>query len=413
MAGDLSKMNSWEPGWRCAPGVLLLWLVIGIPAYASQPFLVKDIHPSGSSLLPLRDVELNGRLFFNADDGVHGQELWVSDGTASGTRMLKDIVPGPDGGVPQLPVTVNGLVFFWADDNIHGAEMWVTDGTTAGTNLVKDIDPSTEGNTPGLCGVALPTGAAVDGTFFFVADDGVRGREVWKSDGTEEGTMILRDIYPGGGSPFPGSLTSVGGTLFFRGSWAPLSDGLWKSDGTEEGTVYLKQVYPIWTADMKGIAFFQGDDDVSGTGDELWKSDGTPEGTVLVKDIYPGSIGSRPAGFTNVNGTVFFGAYGVGIGRELWKTDGTEEGTVMVADIKPGPGLSMGVGQAKLTLAGEHLFFHASDGETGLELWALDVVEPLDKIPTVSVWGITVLTLLLLTAGSIIITGRRRTASRA
>ena len=129
-------------------------------------------------------------------------------------------------------------------------------------------------------------------------DDGTTGRELWKSDGTEEGTVLVKDIVAGSGSslPYNWTATDVNGTAFF-------------------------------TACSSGDQVF---------GDcELWRSDGTEGGTALVKDIFPGGS-SSPGSLTNVNGMLFFAANdGVG-GRELWKSDGTEIGTVLVKDIRPG-----------------------------------------------------------------------------
>ena len=86
-------------------------------------------------------------------------------------------------------------MFFTADDGIHGSELWKSDGTRAGTVLVKDIDPGTD---KGGYDESGPTLSGVGGTLFFTADDGTHGRELWKSDGTEAGTVLVKDINPGG-----------------------------------------------------------------------------------------------------------------------------------------------------------------------------------------------------------------------
>ena len=125
-------------------------------------------------------------------------------------------------------------------------------------------------------------------------------------------------------------------------------------------------------------------------GFELWKSDGTAAGTVMVKDINPGSgdfCSWRAGGFTNVNGTLYFGADDGTHGIELWKSDGTAAGTVMVKDINPGSGDSK---LNYLTNVNGKLYFRADDGTHGIELWGLETTPAMEPEMDVQGQGVSI-----------------------
>jgi ELWxxDGT repeat protein len=139
-------------------------------------------------------TDVQGKLFFTANDGTTGQELWSSDGTRAGTVLVKDIRPGAYDSDSRSLTAVGGTLFFTARDGVHGRELWKSDGTEGGTVLVKDILPgagTTYGDEPGQL-------TALGGTVFLGADDGVKGAELWKSDGTDAGTVLVKDINAGG-----------------------------------------------------------------------------------------------------------------------------------------------------------------------------------------------------------------------
>src|SRR5262249_42101926 len=145
---------------------------------------------------------LNGLLLFFADDGKHGEELWRSDGTEEGTRLVLDINPGTGNSAPALPSALNttavfqGKMFFAADDGRNGTELWETDGTTAGTSFVSDLNPGPAGSKPAALTV-------FNGRLYFQATAGAGGSQLFASDGTAAGTGLVKVLNPtGNASPF-------------------------------------------------------------------------------------------------------------------------------------------------------------------------------------------------------------------
>jgi ELWxxDGT repeat protein len=309
-----------------------LWRSDGTPGGTQ---IVADIHPDGDAR-PSDLVSVDGVLYFVADDGVYGREVWRTDGTSDGTTMVADINPGLAPSVPKHLTPFQGQLFFSAYQSAYGQELWKSDGTLEGTAQVKDILPGNPG-----AGDRHPENLTVAGnTLYFVTDDGETGEELWKSDGTEEGTVQVCDINPGAPSSAPTFLIDVNGVLFFRASthplWASMDRALWKSDGTEDGTELVKEInYPGYgdLAVLGDTLFFQGSDAFNEH--ELWKSDGTEEGTVLVRDIDPGGA-SFPNELTVSNGVLYFVAYDPLYSRELFRSDGTYLGTHIVHDVRPG-----------------------------------------------------------------------------
>jgi ELWxxDGT repeat protein len=150
--------------------------------------------------------------------------------------------------------------------------------------------------------------------------------------------FMLADINAMGLSSSPQFLTTIGSTLFFSATDATNGRELWKSDGTTAGTVLVKDIRngvsgsnPRYLTNVNGTLYFNAYDDTNAS--ELWKSDGTIAGTVLVKDINNGVNHSSPRYLINVNGTLYFNADNGTNGSELWKSDGTTAGTVLIKDI--------------------------------------------------------------------------------
>jgi ELWxxDGT repeat protein len=175
---------------------------------------------------------VNGTLFFTAYTWNNlGTELWKSDGSTAGTVMVADVNPHGSS-YPNNLAAVGGTLYFQADDGEHGRELWKSDGTIAGTTLVKDIYPGgtwfygggyyqyPNGYIPPWSNYYLNSSYAdeftdVNGTVYFRATDGANGYELWQSDGTTDGTILVADIHPGSASSFPRNLTNINGTLYF------------------------------------------------------------------------------------------------------------------------------------------------------------------------------------------------------
>ena len=222
--------------------------------------------------------------------------------------MVKDIFPGSTGSIPNGLTNVNGTLFFEATDSVHGSELWKSNGAGAGTVLVKDINPGSGSSFPDYL-------TNVNGTLFFNATDVVHGRELWRSNGSATGTVLVKDINPGTHSSSPEGLTNVNGSLFF-GAFEGTYGGLWTSNGTAAGTFFVKDISAVYQTNVNGTLFFSANDGTHGS--ELWSSNGSAAGTFLVKDINPGSGSSYPRFLTNVNGTLFFSADDGVHGVEPW-----------------------------------------------------------------------------------------------
>ncbi|OJJ15659.1 hypothetical protein BKI52_37890 [marine bacterium AO1-C] len=342
---------------------------------------VKDINPGNESGVPSafslgkQVASLGNKLVFVANDGVHGNELWMSDGTEAGTQLLQDIYEGKLESKLDYFVVMNNRLFFKALDKNHGVEPWVSDGTEAGTKLLKDLYVFPDAGSPRYL-------TEFNNKLYFQAHDKLHGRELWVSDGTEAGTQLVKDIFSGVNSGFPENLTVFKNKIYFSANGGSGYE-LWMSDGTEAGTQLVKDIAsapggssrPSELKVLNNLLVFVADDGIHGQ--ELWVSDGTKTGTKLLKDITPGVNTDKQvklAGSSVFNGKLYFAANNGTNGLELWVTDGTEAGTQMLKDIRPGneDGISL---ELRSIVFGDKLYFVGNDGVTGSELWTTDGTE--------------------------------------
>lgn len=325
-------------------------------------------HPLAAFGPRLLFAELGGALLFSQDDGVYGSELWRTDGSALGTYRITDICPGRCSGVFDLglrPVAVaGGLAFFAGDDGVHGTELWATDGTAVGTRMVRDIAVGRASSRP-LDFLAVGTLAV------FVVDDGLHGRQIWRSDGSALGTSLLFESLPApnGDWTFPFAHCDV---LYAAGP-----AGLWRVEGPPAGGVLLTAAAIPYSSSLEESHYaflpdcrmvFAAD---GGDGFEPWVTDGTPSGTFQIADLEP-SNGSMPYPILRFGQVVVFAAAtssAPGTNRSLWTTDGSPGG---VTEFLPPAGYSIASIPGIHAVAAGKLFISVSAPGIGLELGVWD-----------------------------------------
>ncbi|MFI5456862.1 MAG: ELWxxDGT repeat protein [Isosphaerales bacterium] len=334
-------------------------------------------------------TDLNGTVYFTGNDGTDGVQLWRSDGTVPGTVAVTDF----SGESLYSLQSANGALYFLASDGSatggvpDGSEqLWTSDGTSTGTVQLTHW-------TGGISQVGYFT--AVGGTTFFTATDSSAsnapdGTDLWEIKGGTAAPVATSIPWAAG----PTDLTALNDTTLLF--WADGGNGagteLWESNGTASGTVMVKDINPGSAGSylsgqsgeysllvgphaglnqltvINGVAYFGADDGTHG--DELWESDGTAAGTTLVKDIDPGSASSAPQELTDLNGTLYFVAHDGTGPNQLWESDGSTAGTVVVQNFTPAQ--TWGSYPANLTNIGGNLFFTATDGIDGEQLWRSD-----------------------------------------
>ncbi|QBE70065.1 hypothetical protein SynWH8101_2493 [Synechococcus sp. WH 8101] len=313
-----------------------LWKSDGTPEGTVR---VKDINPGSNASNPSHLTAIGSTVYFAANDG-NGNKLWKSDGTDSGTVVAEDDNSRTFAD-PKGFAVIDSTLYFTTYDEDNLGELWKTDGSSSGTALIK-AGIAGSPNSP------RPTNElkAVGSELYFANYTDELGLELWKHDSESGNTGIVKDIAPGesygikNGS-YPGRFTANGSTLYFVAENSTYAGELWKSDGTEAGTILVKDIRPGSAhSNMSNLTsigsdiYFTADDGLKGT--ELWKSDGTEAGTILVKDIRPGSLSSSPNSLAAFGSTLYFRANDGSNGFELWTSDGTPKDTNLLKYIRLG-----------------------------------------------------------------------------
>jgi ELWxxDGT repeat protein len=282
----------------------------------------------------LRSVTLPTGTLMSLQDNAHGGEIWITDHTPQGTRLLLDSTPGPVGGAGDWFSNLGNVTVYRASDPIHGIELWRSDGTTAGTYLLADIGPGLQnylGN-----GVGYPT-TVLNGVLYFSADDGVTGSELWRTDGTREGTHIVADLVPGYEGSHPSNITASATHIFFA-----REQEVWVSDGTAPGTRKIADLGGGGFVSVGNTVFFPGRNAQYGT--ELWRADADGQNVTLVADLNTETLGgagsSYPAIYVVRNDSILFMAQtplvppvnGTGSDCRLYRANASGGGAIELAN---------------------------------------------------------------------------------
>jgi len=249
-------------------------------------------------------------------------------------ELVKDIATRTLGSGFAGAMAYQGKVYFQASDGLTGVQLYVSDGTEGGTHLVKALT----GVKPGLGGVSDGFEAAGAGDWlYFIARDTL-GLQLWRTDGTEANTIRLTDreaAYPLNG---PRGLGAFRDRMYFFNNFSG-NEALWSSDGSPTGTAPVFTFEPQYVAVGSPLAFngalYMLLANPAGGG-QLYRSDGTAAGTTLVT-AWPSGQGTTLTGLVRAGSRLFFTAWDAAHGQELWQTDGTPQGTQLSADLTPGP----------------------------------------------------------------------------
>ncbi|MDB5351277.1 MAG: cya 2 [Planctomycetota bacterium] len=380
-------------------------------ATVGPTYLVSDLRAGSTGSDPSAPVAFKGAIYYSADDGVSGRELYRTD--AYGTVMVRDLLPGVTGSVPADLVVFNDVLYFSANDGASGRELWKYDGG----NLIRvaDINPGSASSSPafmtvfnnalyfqasnGTIGSELwkldaasvvslvadintalpissssPTGFAIyNGALYFAATSGTIGNELWKFDGTK--ATLAADIQPGSFTDSaPYDLTVFNGTLYFIAATTSGNYDLWKYDGSKATRAFdlaTNVSNPPSDLVVYKNSLYLSAASTASSAHQLLKFDGTNL-TVAVSNG-TGSSSPDPTSVTAFAGDLYFAAQG-SKGRELWAFDGTS--VRLIADINPNVVLNVpqNSSPSSFSVIGNSLYLTATDGVTGTELRRLDSV---------------------------------------
>lgn len=349
----------------------LLFIFFASFLHAQEAKLLMDINPGSDGSfefsLDRPYLEYKDKLYFSAKNEEFGLELWVYDG--QNVSLLKDINPGPTGSDVQNLYILNDKLMFIADDGTHGDEWWISDGTSTGTEILVDLLPGEDGGAINCCNSdALQSIIVYKDELYFNSNIGSFHRRLYKTDGTAEGTVELARLNANQRSAE--NFTIFNDLLYFD----VVFEGFWVTDGTTDGTVMLVEedhegnhFDPKYILNMGDYMIM-----VNGADWDLWRSDGTTAGTTLIKELVnAGAQNNQGKFFIDYKGiALFVGAEQIDDG-ELWRSDGTESGTYEVINLGDNEAFIPLVPRKKV-LFKDLVYYIGGTNDTGFQLYKTD-----------------------------------------
>ena len=350
---------------------------------------VADINSGSTGSDPGKGMSIvvGNVLYFGADDGSNGIELWAYNTSNTTTWLVEDIRPGSSSSNPgsNMMQVINGVLYFNAVDGSTGQELWKHDPSTGTTSRVYDLNSGSSGSS-----IGLRMSMVVGDVLYFSANDGSTGHELWAyNTSNSSNPWQVMDINSGSGSSDPGTYLEnvVGDTLYFSAlgvTSVGASNGieLWAHNTSNLTTwevaninYWYQQGYPGMYLDIVvgDTLYFSATDGTDGH--ELWAHNTSNESTWQVADIANGATDSKPGDSMAIliGDTIYFDADDGNTGIELWAHDTSNHSTWQVADINSGASDS-DVGEYMSVSIGNTLLFSAEDGTNGRELWAHDTL---------------------------------------